>query len=207
MGKSDHIVYEWYRSRSIVPHGRKVLFLGQVCHNEFTKTLGSDATFLDLSLGNWEINTGPWPSEKFDAVVCTRCAYFASDAQAFIDRCRAMLNPGGVVFIDWGLGDHWRFEKFKVGWVSRGEHEYSSVGDHRSHLFSTFWSEELESHPHVANFKTWIERFGYSGPLASHIAREVPSIASSVDAAECMVDCLALWPESPQLYILTQFRV
>ena len=207
MGKSDHIVYEWYRTRSIIPLGRKVLFLGQTGHNEFTRSLDSDATFLDLTNGRWEINSGPWPNEKFDAVVCTRCAYFASDAQYFINQCKSMIKPGGVAFIDWGLGDHWRFENFKVGWVSGDEHENVIYGDHRSLLFSTFWHPELETHPDVEKFKSWIEKYGYFGPLATHIAREVPSIASSVGEAECQIDCLAIWPDSPQLYILTQFKV
>jgi SAM-dependent methyltransferase len=189
----------------MIKPGGKNLMLGQSGHNAFTSTLGDNSTFLDLSLGNWEINSGPWPSEKFDAVVCTRCAYFASDAQRFIDQCKEMLRPGGVAFIDWGLGDHWRFDKFKVGWVDGAEHEHSDVGDHRSLLSSAFWMPSLEKNEDVHLFKEWIEKHGYTGDLTQHVLREVPSVAS--DESVCRIDCLSLWPEKPQLYVLTQFRV
>jgi SAM-dependent methyltransferase len=189
----------------MIQPGGRMLLLGQTGHNSFTASLGDSADFLDLSLGNWEINSGPWPSEKFDAVVCTRCAYFASDAQLFIDRCKSMLRPGGIAFLDWGLGDHWRFDKFKVGWFDGEEHEHSSVGDHRSFLSSTFWSPSLEQNEDVRLFKSWIEKYDYTGDLTPHVLREVPSVAS--DDSVCRIDCLALWPDKPQLYILTQFRV
>ena len=28
------------------------------------------------------------------------------------------------IFLDWGLGDHWRFKNYKVGWFKDGEHEW-----------------------------------------------------------------------------------
>ena len=205
MGKSDPIIFSWYKSRSLIPTGGRVLFLGQVKHNDFTSSIDCSPEFLDISLGNWEINEGPWPEEKFDAVVCTRCAYFAADAQAFVDRCKSMTKPGGVVFIDWGLGDHWRFEKFKVGWRSGEEEESVLFGGRRSALRSAFWHHSLEDHDQVQKFKSWIKMFGYEGSLSEHVLRETPSVSS--DIRNCVIDCLSLWPDAPQLYILTQFKV
>jgi SAM-dependent methyltransferase len=205
LGKSDAIVYPWYKSKSILPQGGHVLFLGQTRHNDFTSSISCRAEFLDISLGNWEINAGPWPNDKFDAVVCTRCAYFSSDAQAFIEKCKSMTKPGGIVFIDWGLGDHWRFKEFKVGWRSDSEEETVLFNGHRSSLRSAFWHPRLEDHSEVQKFKTWIKKFGYEGSLTDHILRETSSVSS--DTFNCVIDCLSIWPDAPQLYILTQFKV
>ena len=32
-------------------------------------------------------------------------------------------NTIATLLADWGLGDHWRYEDFKVGWVKGEEHE------------------------------------------------------------------------------------
>lgn len=184
--------------------GSRVLFLGQPSHNKFTHSLGCNATFLDLSLGNWEINTGPWPEGGYDAVVCTRSAYFSQEPEEFVSRCMAALVTGGVLYADWGLGDHWRFPKFLVGWRDAEVHEFAQVGDHKSFLQSCVWSDKIEVHPSSLLFKQRIQKHGYGGPLLDHVKREVPRVMHVEDSQ--VVDCLALWDDLPQLYILTRFR-
>ncbi len=206
MGRSDGIVFPWYAERMRSVAGQRILFLAQPGHNSLSHSLGPSAShFFDLSLGNWDINQeADWPSPEVDAVICTRGAYFSERPLDFVERCLRSVRPGGIVFIDWGLGDHWRFKKFRVGWRDQEEHEYSTVGDRRCHLQSAAWNSCLEDHPQVAAFREWIKPFGYEGKLGPHVLKEVPSVLGIPSSS--VVDCLAIWPEMPQLYILTAFQ-
>jgi len=93
----------------------------------------------DLSLGNWEINSEWKLPRKYDTIICTRCAYFAKDPDDFIKQCYDNLNENGLLYVDWGLGDHWRFAEFKVGWVKGGEQEYAFGDD--NYLWSMVWDD------------------------------------------------------------------
>ena len=116
MGKSDPYIFAEYAK--ILPKFKyeSIAFLGQTSDNEFTKLIDSNIRhFYDLSLGNWDINSD-WNLERnYDLIVCTRCAYFSKDPQNFIEKCKRHLTASGHALIDWGLGDHWRFDDYKVG--------------------------------------------------------------------------------------------
>ena len=206
MGKSDPIVLPWYEARMKSAAGKRVAFLAQPGHNQLSRSLmPTESHFLDLSLKNWDINqTRPWDIPEVDAIVCTRGAYFSERPSEFLERCLETVVPGGHVFVDWGLGDHWRFSRFRVGWRDETEHEHAVVGGFKSYLYSAVWNDILEDHPQVLRFKEWISPHGYMGPLGPYVTNEVPSVLQV--SCDTLVDCLAIWPERPQLYILTAFQ-
>jgi len=201
VGKSDSFVFPWYRRNVKVPAGSRVLFLGQTHHNAFTAALEAESEFRDIELGNWDINGDLQSDSKYDAVVCTRCAYFSESPQRFVDQCMRVLRDGGSLYADWGLGDHWRFPRFRVGWMSNGEREYAQYGGERQYLHSAAWKDSLENHPAVLDFKQNIRRHGYEERLLRPVIQEeVDSVLEIPPNAE--VSCLSLWPDSPQLYVL-----
>ena len=130
MGKSDNIIFGIYMSKINEWLGtlefQNIAFLGQAGENPLSEVISSTGKrdFFDLSLNNWNINDKDWEIENnsYDLIVCTRCAYFAKNPLDFITKCHGLLKPGGSMLVDWGLGDHWRFENYKVGWVKDGEH-------------------------------------------------------------------------------------
>ena len=126
MGKSDPFVFSEYEKALEGLTANSIAFLGFSKENNFTRKLQAPTRhFYDLSLSNWGINDDWNLSQKYDLIICTRCAYFAKDPQNFISKCINHLTSGGHALVDWGLGDHWRFQDFKVGWVKDGEHEYA----------------------------------------------------------------------------------
>jgi len=140
--------------------------------------------------------------KKYDLIVCTRCAYFCKQPNQFIIKCKQHLTETGNAFVDWGLGDHWRFENFKVGWIRDGEHEKAYFDN--NFLYSCFWSKDLEEDSEVKKF--WkavkLNNFNYSNnnTLSEVIEEEVPVV---VEYPTKLIKTLFLWPESPQLYIAT----
>jgi len=205
MGRSDPIVFSHYKT--IIPSKKykKVCFLGFPGPNEFTKTINSEYTFFfDISLNGWNINDEYWVmgDHKFDLVVCTRCPYFSKSPEDFFKKCHSILAPGGQIFADWGLGDHWRFSNYKVGWVKEGEHEYAYFDD--NFLWSTVWHDSFSSHPEFLKFQKWVEKFGYSD-VKNSIIKEVPSVTNLESVNHLFnfrYNLLTLWEESPQLYIM-----
>lgn len=180
----------------------RVALLGFPSDNGFTSSIPGKHDFYDLQLGNWNINWN-WvlARQDYDLIVCTRCPYFASDPDAFVKKCRAHLGPNGKMFLDWGLGDHWRFEKYKVGWVRDGEHEYFYTPD--NFLHSCLWRSEFVQHPEVKKFWDNVRgRYGYSvdDDLDAVVRREVPRI---VDYDFDSIRFKSLWSDAPQLYIMT----
>ena len=140
MGKSDAIIFpEYVQALSQIDRKiNSVAFLGFSAENSFTRRiLCENRSFYDLSLGNWNINSDWSLDKKYDLIVCTRCAYFSNNPDQFIEKCKAYLNEAGFALIDWGLGDHWRFENFKVGWVKDGEQEYAY--NENNFLHSCYW--------------------------------------------------------------------
>jgi len=194
MGKSDGKIIPFYLSH-IKPSGHTAL-LGFVNNHIFNGDL------YDLSLNNWDINTKWSLDQKYDTIICTRCAYFAKDPQDFITRCHAHLNPGGSLYVDWGLGDHWRFPNYKVGWVKNGEHEYAYADN--NFLWSTVWSDDFLNNQQIKLFKNRVEKFGYYN-IKDAIACEVPSVLELEDFRtlfKVSYKALCLWEDLPQLYIL-----
>jgi len=199
MGRSDSILRPFYYN-NISPKGR-VALLG------FSNNYMFDGDLYDLSLGNWNINDENWElNGMYDTIISLRCPYFSKDPSRFVDKCCDHVNSGGEIILDWGLGDHWRFEKYKVGWVKDGEHEYAYEDD--NFLWSCFWDDSFETDDQVKIFKDRIEKFGYFGSLGDHIRNEVPSILSANELirgdrfSEIGGTMLSLWEDFPQIYIL-----
>ena len=156
----------------------------------------------DQQLENWDINSQWELPKKYDTIICTRCPYFAKDPEDFIARCYDNLNEDGRLFIDWGLGDHWRFEDYKIGWVKNGEQEYAYQED--NFLWSTVWDDSFLAHEQFQIFINRIEKFGYNN-IKEKIHEEVPSILT-LDFVKIFFDVeydiLTLWEDKPQIYIL-----
>lgn len=207
MGRSDPLLFPEYTSllSTVRRKHDSVAFLGFSQENVFTRCVDSSSRdFYDLSLCNWEINSRWRLKKQYDLIVSTRCPYFSREPIDFVDRCRDHLTDDGVLFLDWGLGDHWRFQKFKVGWVRDGEHEWAYKED--NFLHSCLWRDEFENDIEVKKFYSYVSgQFGYKrGASLSQIVRqEVPAV---VDYDYDSIKFKFLWPEAPQLYIMTLSR-
>ena len=207
MGKSDSFVFKEYLN-VLNEHNndsiKSVAFLGFPKENDFTLNInGKIRHFYDKSLSNWEINSNWSLLQKYDLIVCTRCAYFSKNPQEFILRIKSHLNKDGFALVDWGLGDHWRFKDYKIGWVRGGEHEFAY--NQNNFLYSCFWNEELTNHSEVQVFWNAVKNnstFCYkdTDTLNDVVRREVPELVEY----DCKkIATKFLWPESPQLYIMT----
>jgi len=194
MGKSNSYIFPFYKN-TIKPKGT-VALLGFADNNLF------EGDLYDLSLGNWEINSEWTLPKKYDTIISTRCPYFAKDPELFVKKVYDHLNEGGVAYLDWGLGDHWRFDNYKVGWVKDGEHEYAYKDD--NYLWSILWNSNYSKHFHAEDFLRNCKKFGYDN-LNEAITEEVPVVLDPDQLSywsDISVDMLSLWSDSPQLYIL-----
>lgn len=208
MGKSDTFIFPEYISTLSDLTYSSIAFLGFASENQLTRSLrGSIRHFYDRELGNWEINSSWELIQKYDLIVCTRCAYFSKYPYDFIERCKSHLTDEGSALIDWGLGDHWRFNNYKVGWVRNGEHEFAYHP--QNYLYSSFWNESLKNDDQVQRFWQAIKRkpeFGYNekDSIEEVILSEVPSI---VNYSTKKISTKCLWEEeNPQLYIITLIK-
>ena len=203
MGKSDPHIFQFYRSLLPDLYYEKVALLGNQKDSQFTLSIKcKEKDFYDLQLNNWNINDNDWQiDKKYDLIVSTRCPYFAKNPKRFIDKCLEILNPGGVLFLDWGLGDHWRFENYKIGWVKNDEHEFAY--EDNNHLWSTVWHDSFLRHPEFIKFQNNIEKLGYNkANTKEDIFNEVPNVLdlSFVDF-KMKVSLMSLWEDFPQLYV------
>lgn len=118
-----------------------------------------------------------------------------------------MLNPSGILFIDWGLGDHWRFEDYKIGWVKDNQHEHAYEQD--NFLWSTVWHDSFRKHKAYNEFCSNVKKFNYTDVYKS-IVDEVPSVldlnALTAQQINIEYNMLSLWPDKPQLYILLKVK-
>ena len=203
MGRSDTVLFPTYSRLLGNQHYDQVAFLGFSKPNVFTNSISAnECDFFDLGLNNWNINSQWDLKKKYDLIVSTRCPYFAKDPRDFLIRCHDSLRDGGVLLADWGLGDHWRFDNFKVGWVKDGEHEHC-YGD-TNFLWSYVWHDSFLEDPQVKLFISRIKKFGYDG-LRSAIFDEVPVVLDldeMVNHFDMHVLNVALWEDSPQLYTM-----
>lgn len=207
MGKSDPFVFQWYSQNLPKIEPKNIAILGSTTES-FVRNVypGAAIDLYDVQIKNWEINSDWRLKEDFyDLVVCTRCAYFSKDPDNFIKKSLRLLKDGGFLFVDWGLGDHWRFKNYKVGWLKDEEHEFAYFD--QNFLWSAVWSHSLLKHPQVQIFADRIKNYGYSD-LEKAAKAEVPSLYQLDESKETLVgiDALALWEENPQLYILTIFQ-
>ena len=140
--------------------------------------------------------------QKYDTIVCTRCAYFGKDLNDFFTRCYNNLTNNGEIFIDFGLGDHWRFKNYKIGWVKNGEHEHAYKDN--NFLWSTVWDESFLEDEQYKLFEERVKSFKYNN-VKQAIFNEVPTVLELKeieDKFNISTSLLALWTDSPQLYIL-----
>ena len=194
MGRSDPYLKNFYFS-NIKPNGATAL-LGFSNNNWFSGDL------YDIQLGNWDINSDWKLEKKYDTIICTRCAYFAKDPVKFIEKCYDYLNQDGKLYVDWGLGDHWRFKDFKVGWVKNNEHEYAYFDE--NYLWSTVWDSVFLDHNQTKIFINNIKKFGYND-LQGAIFKEIPYVLKYdfiKKYFDVSYDIITLWNDLPQLYII-----
>jgi len=207
MGKSDVFLFEEYEKMLCNVTASSIAFLGFSKENEFTRKLQAPIRdFYDLSLNNWNINEDWNLSKNYDLIVCTRCAFFSKNPTNFIEKCKNHLSKEGNALIDWGLGDHWRFDKYKIGWIRYGEQEYAYKPN--NFLYSCYWNDVLIEDQSVKLFWESIIKnpeFGYNknDDIKSVIEREIPAL---VDYKVEKLKTVFLWPERPQLYILTMVK-
>ncbi len=196
MGKSNTVLTPIYKS--LAPSKGKTALLG------FTDNLLFKGDLYDLQLGNWDINSKWELPQKYDNIISTRCPYFAKNPEDFILRCYNNLNKEGTVLLDWGLGDHWRFKKYKIGWIKEGEQEFC-YGDENL-LWSTVWDDEFLNDYEYKKFSDYVLKFGYLD-VKKAIFKEVPYILNLdfiKNYFNISYKLLTLWEDSPQLYIFIQ---
>ena len=167
MGRSDPYIFKFYK-KHIKPKG-SVALLGWVDNSQY------EGDLYDLQLKNWDINSDWSLKKKYDTIICTRTAYFAKDPESFISKCHSHLNTGGWLYVDWGLGDHWRFPDFKVGWVKNNNQEWAYQKG--NFLWSTIWSDEFLENREVQEFLREIKILGYHD-IKKAIKEEVPEVIS-----------------------------
>ena len=195
MGMSDTVLYG-HLYNEIKLEG-DVALLGFPNNNHFR------GTCYDLQLGNWEINSDWNLGKKYDTIVCLRTAYFSKDPEDFIKRCYDHLNEGGKIYVDWGLGDHWRYKDYKVGWRKDGEQEQAY--EEGNYLWSTVWSDMFLKNHQCQLFQRSIERYGYYD-IKEAVSKEVPKVLDYKFIERYFYTnhkMLTLWHlENPQLYVL-----
>ena len=139
----------------------------------FTDNSLFDGDLYDLRLNNWNINSQWDLNKRYETIICTRCAYFAKDPEDFIIRCHKYLKPGGKLYVDWGVGEHWRYDNFKVGWVKNGEHEKKYTED--NYLWSMVWDESFLENESYQVFAREVKKYGYDD-VKTAIFNEVPCV-------------------------------
>lgn len=196
MGQSDEILYNHLYYKHISPQG-SVALLGFQDNKYFP------GDCYDLQLENWDINSDWSLDKKYDTIICLRCPYFAEDPEAFIQNCYDNLNDNGRLYIDWGLGDHWRFDEFKVGWTKGEEHEHAYADD--NFLWSAVWDDCFLKNEQYKIFEEAVEKFGYKD-VKKAIYEETPKVLDLSFVREYFevgYDALTLWPDTkPQIYFL-----
>ena len=176
--------------------------VGSVALLGFTNNNFFRGDLYDLQLDNWNINSDWQLSKKYDTIICTRCAYFAKDPEVFINRCHNNLNEGGRLYVDWGLGDHWRFKNYKIGWVKNNEQEYAYKED--NFLWSTVWDDSFLEDPQFKIFSQRVKKFGYND-VKEAIFKEVPKVLQLDHIKKYFsisYTMMPLWEDGPQIYIL-----
>lgn len=168
MGESNHIVFPFYQ-KEINPINQPSALLG------FTNGDLFQGDLYDKKFNNWEINSKWNLKRTYSTIICTRCAYFAKDPEDFIVRCFNSLDRNGRIYVDWGLGDHWRFSMFKVGWVKNGEHEFAYGSD--NFLWSFVWDDSYLDNEQFKIFQKAVEKFGYRD-VKKAVLEEVPCVMS-----------------------------
>jgi len=175
---------------------------GSIALLGFTNNEWFDGDLYDLQLNNWNINSDWKLDKKYDTIISLRCPYFAKKPEDFIRRCYDSLNKNGILYADWGLGDHWRFEKYKIGWIKDGEQEYVYGSD--NYLWSTIWDDSFLESKAFKAFSNRVKKFGYND-VKKAIFEETPQVLQLKIIKkyfDTSYNIIALWDDKPQLYIL-----
>ena len=104
--------------------------------------------------------------------------------------------------VDWGLGDHWRFENYKIGWIKDGEQEHAYKED--NFLWSAIWDDSFFEDYQFELFSRRVKKFGYDD-VKKAIFDEVPKVMDLSYIKEYFTashTMMSLWDDGPQLYIL-----
>ena len=191
MGRSNGVLVPFYKE-VIQPEGDTAL-LGFTDNNIF------EGDLYDLSLGNWQINSEWELPKKYNTIISTRCPYF-------VKRVYDHLEEGGVAYLEWGLGDHWRFDNYKIGWKTEEEHEFAYEDD--NYLWSVLWNDGFADAPEAKQFLKNCEKFGYRD-LNEAVHAEVPSVLDMTEISywsSASIGMLSLWEDLPQLYIVFRLQ-
>ena len=210
MGKTNGRLFPIYRQRAIdlgITEEDKVAAFGFTKQPEW---LDNKCDLFDEQLGNWEINSMfPQGEDIYDAVVCTRVAYFAKDPLKLVGQLHKLLKPGGKLLIDWGLGDHWRYAEFKIGWNHHGMQEEA----YGYRLYSAIWDKTLNSDPEVQAFLKYSQKFGYPEGTSMTDVLEI-EVDRWRDVSEFLpmfsdyqITAHSFWPDAPQLYTILSATV
>jgi len=203
MGRSDPLIRPFYHEH-IKPQG-EIALLGFVNNSWF------DGDLYDLQLNNWNINDNWELDKKYDTIISLRCPYFAKNPEDFIERCYSHLNDKGKLYVDWGLGDHWRYANYKIGWVKDGEHE--EAYEEGNCLWSGVWDDSFLENEEYKLFQSRVKKYGYHDvKKAAH--EQIPKILEIKKIKkyfDISYNMKALWSGfmerpltllAPQLYIL-----
>ena len=194
MGRSNILLFPFYK-KFIKPQG-KVALLG------FTNNDLFEGDLYDLQSNNWNINSNWELDKKYDTIISLRCPYFSKDPESFIKKCYDSLNKDGRLYADWGLGDHWRFSNYKLGWVKDGEQEYAYAPE--NYLWSTVWDDSFLEDEQFKLFSNRVKKFGYDD-IKKAIFKETPQVLELKIIKKyfnLLYNNITLWDDKPQLYIL-----
>lgn len=131
-GKYRRARWRIMRLKRRVP-GRRFLDIGCSIGSSVAaaRDAGFEATGIDLDPQSIEFAREHYPGcrfahtssselsragETFDLVFCTEVIEHVTDPQAFVDELRALLNPGGIVFLTTPHGTHFRLPKDILSW-------------------------------------------------------------------------------------------
>jgi len=166
VGMSNYIVFPFYKKEISVIND-PVALLGFTDNNLFSGDL------YDKRLNNWEINSDWKLNKKYSTIISTRCPYFAKNPNDFIIKCYESLEKNGRLYVDWGLGDHWRFPIFKVGWVKNNDHEFAYFPD--NYLWSFVWDDSFLQDDQFKIFEVAVKSKGYDD-IKKAIFDEIPCV-------------------------------
>ena len=150
MGVSDSLLFPWYEKfiqENIAHIDGNVGFFGAPNKNRICQfveaTYHVDGELFDIQLNNWDINKAEWNiHKKFSFIICLRTAYFAKDPEKLLNNFHKILQIGGALIIDWGLGSsHFHRDNpvWTFGWEYEGSRCYAEYQGNRYYPWSTFW--------------------------------------------------------------------
>ena len=198
MGKTDAHLFPHYK-RLFQKKGDVVAIAGGTVRPPWLEDCPAYELY-DREIDGWSISN-PVLNTEYDNIICTRVAYFSDRPLHTIKTLAEHLKPGGQLLIDWGVGDHWRFRPYSVGWVRGQVHEWAYQEGNL--LWSAYYDTDME---YQHQFKANIKQHGYEGQLIEHLRAECPELVlkSEIEALDIFEPFEAthidFWQDYPQLY-------